>query len=100
LESEGSLGAELHQIVADSRAADPESAAEAAELRAQLLEAINTLGEQERVVTTFYFYEGLTLREIGGALNLTEGRISQILHRALEKLREVLSEHPQPSTRW
>jgi RNA polymerase sigma factor FliA len=52
------------------------------------------------VVITFYFYEGLTLREIGGALNLIEGRISQILHRALEKLREVLSEHPQPSTRW
>jgi RNA polymerase sigma factor for flagellar operon FliA len=100
LESEGSLGVELHQMVADSRAADPESAAEAAELRAQLLEAINSLGEQERVVTTFYFYEVLTLREIGGALNLTEGRISQILHRALAKLREALSEHPQPSTRW
>jgi RNA polymerase sigma factor for flagellar operon FliA len=100
LESEDSLGAELHQRVADSRAADPESAAEAAELRAQLLEAIKTLGEQERVVTTFYFYEGLTLREIGGALNLTEGRISQILHRALAKLREALSEYPQPSARW
>jgi RNA polymerase sigma factor for flagellar operon FliA len=100
LESEGSLGAELHQMVADSRAADPESAAEAAELRAQLLEAIKTLGEQERVVTTFYFYEGLTLREIGGVLDLTEGRISQILHRALAKLRKTLSQYPQPSARW
>ncbi len=38
------------------------------------------------MVITFYFYEGLTLREIGGALNVTEGRISQILHRALAKL--------------
>ena len=44
-----------------------------ADLRARLAEAIGALGEQERVVTTFYFYEGLTLREIGGALNLTEG---------------------------
>ena len=52
-----------------------------AELRARLAEAIGALGEQERVVTTFYFYEGLTLREIGGALNLTEGGTSQILHR-------------------
>jgi RNA polymerase sigma factor FliA len=82
LESESGPGGELHQMVADSRAVDPESAAETAELRARLVDAINTLGEQERVVTTFYFYEGLTLREIGGALNLTEGRISQILHRA------------------
>jgi hypothetical protein len=49
------------------------------------------------VVTTFYFYDDLTLREIGGALTFTEGRISQILHQALAKLRETLSEHPQPS---
>jgi RNA polymerase sigma factor for flagellar operon FliA len=89
----------LHGLVADSQAADPESAAVSTELRARLVEAIKTLGEQERVVTTFYFYEGLTLREIGGALNLTEGRISQILHRALAKLRETLSESPQFSGR-
>jgi RNA polymerase sigma factor FliA len=88
LEGEG----DLHGLVADSRAADPVSAAEAAEVRARLARAIETLGEQERVVTTFYFYEGLTLREIGGALNLTEGRISQILHQALGKLKAVLSE--------
>ena len=90
----------LHGIVADSRAADPESAAEMAELRARLVEAIKALGEQERVVTTFYFYEGLTLREIGGALNLTEGRISQILHRALAKLKEALSEGVELSGGW
>ena len=87
----------LHGLVADSRSADPQSAAETAELRTRLVEAIRALGEQERVVTTFYFYEGLTLREIGGALNLTEGRISQILHQALAKLRETLSERPQVS---
>jgi RNA polymerase sigma factor FliA len=99
LESESGPGGELHQMVADSRAVDPESAAETAELRARLVDAINALGERERVVTTFYFYEGLTLREIGGALNLTEGRISQILHQALAKLREALSEYPQHSGR-
>ena len=100
LESGDGSGSELHQLVADSRAVDPESAAETAELRARLVEAINALGEQERVVTTFYFYEGLTLREIGGALDLTEGRISQILHQALAKLRETLSESPHVSGRW
>jgi RNA polymerase sigma factor FliA len=99
LESESGPGGELHQMVADSRAVDPESAAETAELRARLVDAINALGERARVVTTFYFYEGLTLREIGGALNLTEGRISQILHQALAKLREALSEYPQHSGR-
>jgi len=99
LECEDGLGRDLHQMVADGRAADPESAAEAAEVRARLVQAIGTLGEKERVVTTFYYYEGLTLREIGGAMNLTEGRISQILHRALAKLREALEESPEPTGR-
>jgi RNA polymerase sigma factor for flagellar operon FliA len=77
----------LHDLVADRLAADPGSAAERAEVRAVLKRAIEELGEQERVVTTFYYYEGLTLREIGGVLNLTEGRISQILRAAMIRLR-------------
>lgn len=97
LECEDGLGRDLHQMVADGRATDPESAAEAAEVRARLVQAIGALGEKERVVTTFYYYEGLTLREIGGAMNLTEGRISQILHSALAKLREALEESPAPT---
>jgi RNA polymerase sigma factor for flagellar operon FliA len=68
-------------------------------MRARLAQAIGTLGEKERVVTTFYYYEGLTLREIGSAMSLTEGRISQILHGALAKLREALDESPEPTAR-
>ncbi len=89
----------MHELVADRSAADPETAAEMAEVRARLTQAIEALGERERVVTTFYFYEGLTLREIGKALNLTEGRISQILRRALTELRSTLSESAQFSGR-
>jgi RNA polymerase sigma factor (sigma-70 family) len=72
---------------------------ETAELRARLVEATQALGEQERVVTTFYFYDRLTLREIGGSLNLTEGRISQILHSALVGLRKILAEESRLSER-
>jgi RNA polymerase sigma factor FliA len=99
LDGDNGVGRDLHQTVADGRADDPESAAEVAEVRARLVDAIQGLGEKERVVTAFYFYEGLTLREIGGALSLTEGRISQILHAALAKLREDLSESLKPSAR-
>ncbi len=90
LECQGGGG--LHDLIGDHSATDPASAAEFAEVRARLVQAIENLGEQERVVTTFYYYEGLTLREIGRALDLTEGRISQILHRALRRLRNSLSE--------
>ena len=82
----------LHELVADHLAADPGRAVERSELRALLVRAIEGLGEQERVVTTFYYYDGLTLREIGGALGLTEGRISQILRASLIRLRQSLAE--------
>ena len=92
LEFQGSQGAWLHDLIGDHAATDPASAAEVAEVRARLVRAIEDLGEQERVVTTFYYYEGLTLKEIGRALQLTEGRISQILHSALVRLRQSLAE--------
>ena len=82
----------LHDLIADRFAADPVRAVERAEVRAILVRAIEDLGEQERVVTTFYYYEGLTLREIGGILGLTEGRISQILRAAMIRLRGSLSD--------
>ena len=82
----------LHDLIGDHAATDPASAAEVAEVRARLVRAIGCLGEKERVVTTFYYFEGLTLREIGRALDLTEGRISQILHAALARLRHSLDE--------
>jgi len=62
------------------------------EVRARLVRAIRGLGEKERVVTTSYYFEGLTLREIGQVLDLTEGRISQILHAALDRLRHSLDQ--------
>jgi RNA polymerase sigma factor for flagellar operon FliA len=61
-------------------------------IEGQVLRAIGEMNEQDQVVTSFYYYECLTLREIGGALNLTEGRISEILHRALLRLRQAVAE--------
>jgi len=91
-ECNGGPAGGLHDLIGDHSATDPASAAEVAEVRARLVRAIERLGEKERIVTTFYYYEGLTLREIGRVLGLTEGRISQILHAALRRLRLSLSE--------
>jgi RNA polymerase sigma factor for flagellar operon FliA len=84
-------GREYGELTEIPSIVDPQSQANLEELRLQLVEAINKLEERERLVTSFYFYEGLTLKEIGKALELTEGRISQILKRALTKLREHLN---------
>jgi RNA polymerase sigma factor for flagellar operon FliA len=85
-------GIELGMLVKDPLVVDPQSHANQEDLRTQLIGAISRLEERERLVTTFYFYEGLTLKEIGKALNLTEGRVSQILKRTLDKLRSQLQE--------
>jgi RNA polymerase sigma factor FliA len=89
----------LHDLIGDHTATDPASAVEVAEVRARLVRAIGCLGEKERVVTTFYYFEGLTLREIGRVLGLTEGRISQILHAALARLRHSLDEEGMLASR-
>lgn len=92
MEVDGGMGAEFQALVLDPNARDPQSEAERGEIRIQLAGAIEELKEQEQLVATFYFYEGLTLKEIGRALGLTEGRISQILRQALNKLREALED--------
>ncbi len=90
---DGTVG-EYGSLVMDASAGDPQSQANLEEMRAHLIEAIGGLEERERLVATFYFYDGLTLKEIGKAMNLTEGRISQLLKRALGKLRERLKGSP------
>ncbi len=100
LETDGAPGLEYGALVEDPSAVDPQSRENLEDLRSQLVEAISQLEERERLVATFYFYEGLTLKEIGKALGLSEGRISQILRDALSKLREHLRGSTIASGGW
>lgn len=54
--------------------------------------AITALPEKERIVVSFYYFEGLTMREMAEALSLTEGRISQLHSQAMQRLRGILSD--------
>ena len=55
-------------------------------------QAIEGLPEKERIVISLYYYEGLTMRETAEAMDLTEGRISQLHSQALRRLRTGLAE--------
>ncbi|MGI9049360.1 MAG: FliA/WhiG family RNA polymerase sigma factor, partial [Rubrobacteraceae bacterium] len=90
LEADGNLGSGVKLMAGSEDVNDPQAEVDFGSVKEQLVAAIEALKEQERLVTTFYFYEGLTLKEIGKALNLSEGRISQILRSAIRKLRECL----------
>ena len=71
---------------------DPTHGVESQETRGMLAAAINGLSEREKIVVTLYYFEGLTLAEIGGILGVTESRICQIHTKAVGLLRNQLTE--------
>lgn len=64
---------------------------ELADTKDILAQSISRLPEKERLVVYFYYYEGLTLKEIGAVLDLSESRISQLHTKAILRLRGSLS---------
>ena len=77
---------------------DPVEAFESEEMRQVLADAINRMPDRERLVLTLYYYEGLTLAEIGNVLGVTESRVCQIHTKAIFQLRSRLS-RTAPRTR-
>jgi RNA polymerase sigma factor for flagellar operon FliA len=60
------------------------------ELKGYLVQAISLLSEQERLVVALYYYEELTLKEIGEVMQISESRVSQIHTKAVLKLRGMI----------
>lgn len=74
------------------RTGDPTLGLEGQETRGLLAAAINSLSEREKIVVTLYYFEGLTLAEIGEILGVTESRVCQIHTKAVGQLRLQLVE--------
>jgi RNA polymerase sigma factor for flagellar operon FliA len=74
------------------RGEGPVAAFEVEEMKQILASAINRLGDREKIVLTLYYYEGLTLAEIGEVLGVTESRVCQIHTKAVLQLRSKLSD--------
>ncbi|HOV42841.1 MAG TPA: FliA/WhiG family RNA polymerase sigma factor [Syntrophothermus lipocalidus] len=77
----------IADVIKDERAEDGLELIEFEESKRLLAEAIALLPEKERTVVTLYYYEGLTLKEIGEVLGLSESRISQLHTKAILRLR-------------
>ncbi|MFO7311051.1 MAG: RNA polymerase sigma factor WhiG [Bacillota bacterium] len=80
----------LGQMLEDAAAEPPGAALEAAEVERLLGEVIESLPERERLVVTLYYYEGLTLKEIGQVMGVSESRVCQLHTKALMRLRARL----------
>jgi len=77
----------LLDTIRDPNAIDPEDAIDTVELKDRLADAIEALPDRERLVIALYYYETLTLREIGEVLGVTESRVSQLHTKAVLGMR-------------
>ena len=80
----------LLDTIRDPNAVDPEEAIDTVELKDRLADAIEPLPDRERLVIALYYYETLTLREIGDVLGVTESRVSQLHTKAVLGMRSHL----------
>jgi RNA polymerase sigma factor FliA len=85
----------LLDTMRDPSAVDPARELGVSELKDRLAHAISRLPEREKLVVALYYYENLTLREIGEVLGVTESRVSQLHTKAVLRLKARLqSEEP------
>ncbi len=87
-ESSTSIG----DLLADPGGVSPESEFQAEETKRGLVDAINRLPNRDRLVVTLYYYEGMTLAEIGDVLGVTESRVCQIHAKTMMSLRNRLGD--------
>lgn len=81
---------DLMEVIAGTKETDPETLARLEEIRSIIALAIDQLPEKERLVVSLYYYEELTMKEIGEVLGITESRISQIHTKLVLRLRAKL----------
>jgi RNA polymerase sigma factor for flagellar operon FliA len=82
----------LLDTISDPRADDPQESLASTEIKDRLTEAVASLPEREQLVVALYYYENLTLREIGEVLGVTESRVSQLHTKAVMRLKFALQE--------
>ncbi|MBE0446578.1 MAG: RNA polymerase sigma factor WhiG [Actinobacteria bacterium] len=80
----------LIDSIEDTTSPDPAVSFEFEEMKTILADAIQKLPEREQIVIALYYYDGLTLREIGDILGVTESRVSQLHTKAVIRLKSKM----------
>jgi RNA polymerase sigma factor for flagellar operon FliA len=96
-DSGGEDGVSLYDTLRDEKQLDPGDFFDQEETKTSLVSALKSLSEREQYVLSLYYYNGLTFKEIGEVLKVSESRVCQLHARAITTLRAVLSQHVQES---
>jgi len=78
--------------LADELSSAADHRVEQGDVNASLMRVVDELAERDQVIIALYYFEGLTLAEIGQVLGVTESRVSQVHCRATQTLRDKLVE--------
>lgn len=92
LESGDDGDSSLHETLGDDNQPDPADQLDESDLKQQLIDALQELPERDRLVLSLYYYEELTLSEIGEVIGVSESRVCQLHSRAVMNLRALLSQ--------
>ena len=87
----------LIDTIEDPKSRDPSRMLDLSEMKARLAAAIDALPKREKIVIALYYYENLTLREIGEVLGVTESRVSQLHTKAILRLKGRLRDEIEPA---
>ncbi|MBI5643113.1 MAG: FliA/WhiG family RNA polymerase sigma factor [Deltaproteobacteria bacterium] len=87
-------GMDILDCIKDPEGKDPMTIVKFNELKRRIAEAVETLPEKEKLIISLYYYDELTLKEIGKVLDITESRVcqlhSQTMHRLKAKLKKCI----------
>jgi RNA polymerase sigma factor FliA len=83
-------GESLHEYLFDDKQDDPSDVVEQENLIERMASAIQNLSERQKIMLSLYYNDGLTFREIGKVLNVTEGRVSQMHAAAIFNLKAMM----------
>ena len=83
---------DLFDLIADDGESDPFEQLNLSQVKEIMIEGIKSLPEKEKLVVSLYYFEDLTMKEIGEIMGYTESRISQMHTKAIMRIRAYLSD--------
>lgn len=86
-------GMNILECIKDPEGKDPMLIAKFNEMKRNLAEAVETLDEKEKIIISLYYYDELTLKEIGKVLDITESRVCQLHSQIMLRLKIRLKKH-------
>lgn len=80
----------LHERLVDDKQVNPSAIFEDEDLKQQIIAGLRKLSQREQLLLSLYYYEGLTFKEIGKVMEITESRVCQLHTRAIYNLKQAV----------